>query len=149
MQRTEDLWAGSIGKPRPKQSPERLPAPFPEFGPLALAITSDSGPIELNNERWTSFDGSTNPPMVYPQNSAGLGNPWPMNFTLINTNYQPLPNGSFTWQLPVPLGTPVCLEASTNLMDWTSVTTVTNYGVPMLWEHLYSQPAEYFRVVAQ
>ena len=123
---------------------------FPRYGLNEIIITSDpNNVIQASNERWASFDGSTNPPVIYPVGTSGTGNPWTINFSLLNTNYQPLRGGYFTWQLPVSIGTAVNLEGSTNLTNWTTLTTVTNYGVPILWEHLYSRPAGYFRVVAQ
>jgi hypothetical protein len=123
---------------------------FPKYGLNAIIITSDpNNVIQASNERWASFDGSTNPPVIYPVGTSGTGNPWTINFSLLNTNYQSLRGGYFTWQLPVSLGTAVNLESSTNLTNWTTLTTVINYGVPILWEHLYSRPAGYFRVVTQ
>jgi hypothetical protein len=117
----------------------------------AIVITSDSyGVIEASNGRWASFDSSTNPPVIYPAGTnGGTGNPWTISLSLLNANYQPLHGGYFAWQLPVSLGTAVTLEGSTTLTNWTPFITVTNYGVPLLWEHLYSQPAEFFRAVAQ
>jgi len=124
---------------------------FPKFGLQALAVTSDAdGTIALRNEHWASFDASTNPPVIYPWQSApGSGNPWTMNLSLLDTNYQSLPGGSFTWQLPVSLGAAVRLESSTNLIDWITLTAVTNHGIPLSWEHLYSRPSEFYRVVPQ
>ena len=122
---------------------------FPKFGLNAIVISSDPNYVlQANNERWASFDGSTNPPVIYPIGAGGTGNPWTISLSLLNTNYQPLRGGYFTWQLPVSLETAVTLESSTNLADWTSLITVTNYGVPLFWEHLYSRPAEYFRAVS-
>jgi hypothetical protein len=122
----------------------------PKYGMNAIMITSDPNTvIQAGNDRWASFNGSTNPPIIYSTGSTGTGNPWRIYFSLLNTNYQPLRGGYFTWQLPVSLGTAVNLESSTNLTNWTILTTVINYGVPILWEHLYSRPAGYFRVVPQ
>jgi hypothetical protein len=123
---------------------------FPKFGLDAIVITSDPGVIQVSSERWASYDASTNSPVIYPTETAvGAGNPWTIHLSLLNINYQPLPGGYFTWQLPVPLGTTVTLETSTNLVDWAPLTTVTNYGVPLFWEHLYSRPTEYFRAISQ
>ena len=124
---------------------------FPKYGLNAIVITSDSsGVLQASNERWASFDSSTNAPIVYPAGTIiGTSNSWTIVLSLLNTNYQPLRGGYFTWQLPVALDTSVTLETSTNLIDWTPLTTVVNYGVPILWEHLYSRPAEFFRAVAQ
>ncbi len=123
---------------------------FPH-GLSALVVTSDPNIVRQTDEnRWGSFDGSTNPPVIYPAGTTGTGNPWTIHLSLYNTNYQPpLRSGFFTWQLPVPLGTAVTLETSTNLTDWVPLISVTNYGLPLLWEHLCSRPAEYFRAVPQ
>lgn len=123
---------------------------FPKYGLDAIVITSDAGQVvQARNERWGSFDGSTNPPIIYPAGTTGTGNPWTIHLSLLNTNYELLSGGYFTWQLPVAIGTAVSLETSTNLIDWTPLTSVVNYGVPILWEHLYSRTAEYFRAVSQ
>ena len=123
---------------------------FPKYGLNAIVITSDPGVVQTSNERWASYDASTNSPVIYPEGTAGGGgNPWTIYLSLLNTNYQPLRGGYFTWQMPVPLGTGVSLETSTNLTNWTLLTTLTNYGVPLFWEHLYSRPAEYFRAASQ
>jgi hypothetical protein len=123
---------------------------FPKYGLDAIVFTTDpDSVIQANNERWASFDGSTNAPVIYPVGATGNGNPWTIVLSLENTDYLPLQGGYFTWQLPVSLGMAVTLEASTNLTDWTSLTTVTNYGIPLLWVHLHSRPAEYFRAVPQ
>ena len=123
---------------------------FPKYGLHAIIITSDPNyVVQASNERWASFDGSTNPPVIYPIGTGGTGNPWTISLSLLNTNYQPLRGGYFTWQLPVSLQTAVHLESSTNLTNWTTLATVVNYGTPLLWEHLYSRPVEYFRAVSQ
>ena len=122
---------------------------FPKFGLNGIVITSDpNNVIQASNERWASFDASTNPPVIYPIGAGGTGNPWAISLSLLNTNYQPLHGGYFAWQLPVSIGTAVTLESSMNLTNWTPLITVTNYGVPLLWEHIYSRPAEFFRAVA-
>lgn len=123
---------------------------FPEYGLNAIVITSDAGQVvQASNGRWGSFDGSTKPPVIYPEGTTGTGNPWTIHLSLLSTNYEPLPGGDLTWQLPVAIGTAVGLETSTNLIDWTPLTSVVNYGIPILWEHLHSRPVEYFRVAPQ
>ena len=116
-----------------------------------LVVTRDPNTVvETSYKRWGSFDGSTNPPVIYPAGTTGTGNPWTISLSLYNTNYQPpLHTGFFTWQLPVSLGTAVTLETSTNVIDWTPLATVTKYGIPLLWVHQYSRPTEYFRAVSQ
>jgi hypothetical protein len=123
---------------------------FP-YGPNALIVTSDSaGVVQMSNERWASFDASTNPPVIYPTGTTTeASNSCIINFSLLNTNYQPLPGAYFTWQLPVSIGAAVTVETSTNLTDWVPLTTVTNYGYPLFWEHLYSRPVGYFRARPQ
>ena len=124
---------------------------FPKYGLSATAITSDStGAAQVDSERWASFDASSNSPVIYPLGTTGgSGNPWTMYLSLVDANYQPLPGGYYTWQVSVPFGAGVSLETSTNLTDWTPLTTVTNYGMPLFWEHLYSRPAGFFRAVPQ
>lgn len=140
---------GNFGLAGPGTIRPQVVIAFPKFGLSAIVITSDrSTVIQGSNKRWGSFDGSTNSPVIYPVGTVVGGNPWTIHISLLDMNYKPLPGGYFTWELPVSLGTAVTLETSTNLIHWTPLTSVTNYGIPLLWEHLYSRPAEYFRAVS-
>jgi len=53
------------------------------------------------------------------------------------------------WNVPVPLGGTALLQASTNLIDWVPVTTVTNLTGTLSWYHWHTQPVRFFRVVPQ
>jgi hypothetical protein len=138
--------AGGPGTIRPQ-----VKIAFSKFGFSGAVGTSDSDDaFQVSNRRWASFDASTNPPVIYPTGAtAGAGNPWAVGLSLINTDALPLRGGYFVWHLPVSLGTTVRLETSTDLVNWTALTTVTNCGVSLLWEHLYSKPAGFFRAVPQ
>lgn len=124
---------------------------FRKFGSSAVAVTGDSGsPAYVSNERWASYDASTNAPVIYPTVTGAIpGYPWTFQFSLVNESNQPLTGGQFTWELPVSKGGAAVLETSTNLTDWTPLTTVTNYGTPFTWQHVYSRPTGYFQVVPQ
>jgi hypothetical protein len=127
---------------------------FRQYGFSATALTSDSGvpydPVPIFTKRWASYDSSTNALVLYPTGSlTGSGSPWTLQLSLLNQNFQPLSGNPFRWQIPVSFGGEVVLEKSTNLTDWTPVATVTNYGIPLYWEHVYSQSSGYFRVVPQ
>jgi hypothetical protein len=122
---------------------------FPH-GVSSVVVTSDPNIVkDISEVRWGSFDGSTNPPVIYPVGTTGTGDPWTIHLLLLNANYQPpRPSGFFTSELPVEIGEAVTLESSTNLMDWVPLVTVTNHDIPLLWVHRYLRSAEYFRAVS-
>jgi hypothetical protein len=70
-----------------------------------------------------------------------------LHFRLLGPNAAP--SQSFTWQLPVSLGQSVRVQTSTNLVDWVSLTLVTNFGMEIDWRHTYSRPQGFFRIVPQ
>ena len=113
--------------------------------------TSDTWPAGtayVENYHWGSFDGSTNPPMVYPGGTSLVNtNQLTVYFSLLGPNGIPSP--SFTWQLPVSLGQSATLQTSTNLSDWVPLAVVANYGMEINWQHTHSQPQGFFRIVPQ
>lgn len=127
---------------------------FRKNGYSATAVTTDSGfpynPVPIQTRLWASFDSSSNAPVIYPAGAlTGSGSPWMLEFLLLNQNSQLLSGSPFLWQVPVSLGGVAVLEKSSDLIDWTPMATVTNYGIPLVWGHFYSQSSGYFRVVPQ
>jgi hypothetical protein len=118
-------------------------------GPLVqTSDTRPEGAAAVSDYRWASFDGSTNPPLIYP-----IGHPADnTNKTVVqlwlngpNTDWFP----PSTWELPVALGGSVTPETSTNLIDWVALPAMTNHGVTIDWVHWVSRPARFFRIRPQ
>jgi hypothetical protein len=113
--------------------------------------TSDAWPpgtVCVENFQWGSFDSSTNLPVAYPDGTSLVNiHQLTLHFSLLGPNA--IPSQSFTWQLPVSLGQYATLQTSTNLSDWVSLIVVANYGMEINWQHAYSRPQGFFRVVPQ
>lgn len=150
---TNWLNESSINAPNNPEGPgiirPQVTIAFQKFG-NAFVKTDDgasSGCTLSVPTRWASFDGSTNPPTIYPLGwTAPQGANFPVNLFLNTTNCAPR---EFTWNLPVGYGSAATLETSTNLHDWVSRGTITNYGMQLNWTHAGTAPRNFFRVVAQ
>lgn len=120
---------------------------FDELGPsLEHAATSNySDPANFFAAllpSWGSFDGTTNAPIMYP--IPATTNSTEFRFTLFPDYY-------FHWNLT---GTPnelFLLETSTDLVNWTNVTTITNTGGTFSYlDYLEgNSPVRYFRTIPQ
>lgn len=108
-----------------------------------------SSQVKVYDYRWASFDGSTNAPIIYPDNFV-VGNSNQLTVHLwLHKAYDFAAETHFTWQLPSPIGTQVALQASTNLADWATVVTFTNQDGEVIWNHGRLQSSRFFRVVPQ
>jgi hypothetical protein len=113
--------------------------------------TSDAwlpGTADIENYHWGSFDGSTNPPIVYPAGTSLVNtNQLTLHFSLLGSNAGP--SQGFTWQLPVAMGQLAILQTSTNLSDWVLLGVVPNYGADINWQHACSRSQGFFRAIPQ
>jgi hypothetical protein len=99
---------------------------------------------------WGSFIG-TNVPIIYP--------PGPVNtnstaFQLALAVLQPYtypPPILYCWNLNAPLGALYSVQTSTNLIDWSTVATITNIGSTFTYLDtvLTNIPQIYYRTVPQ
>jgi len=114
----------------------------------SLARTSDRF-IEspgTQSFRWGSFDQSS-VPIVFPQPTAQTNSDLLVRFWLHSTNI--VPDAHFTWKVATSFGAAATLQTSTNLLDWNSLISVTNYGGAVDWDHWRLDPQRFFRVVPQ
>ena len=117
---------------------------FQKLGPTF--IINDGIPTLLLFGGWGTFDGTTNLPVVYPENPQN-NIPFTVRLRFIDgTNFV----YNHTWHLPVPIGGIADLQVSTNQISWTSVATATNGGAVAEWDY-YAQvnPPKFFRVIPQ
>jgi hypothetical protein len=83
---------------------------------------SEDSVLAGQNQQWGTFDGSTNPPIAYPQSQTGAI-PGNLRMTLMN-NMQ----SQYNWQLPGASQAVFNFQTSTDLTDWVTLFAVTNNG---------------------
>lgn len=141
---TENGNPGGAG-PGVIKSPIRIT--FDELGPH---INSGAyfNPPELVNHGWASFDMSTNPPIIYPQNTGQTN--LLVRLRLYDTNTLPWTEiNSTLFDVPVAFGGQAALQTSTNQTDWTSLITVTNAGSIVRWDYFGTNSPVSFRVLPE
>jgi hypothetical protein len=102
-----------------------------------------------SSNHWGTFDGSTNPPIIYPIPQTGTN-----QFTIrmwFNMVYLTNPfRKNFDWSLTNSAGSVSLFQTSTNLTDWVTDFSVTNDGT--VWTFVNSNPLStyrFYRVVPQ
>ena len=95
---------------------------------------------------WGSFDGSTNPPVVYPVEFSPF-QPTQIRFQLVvggRTNH-------FLSSLPGAAQARFFFQTATNFTSWTTLATVTNSGTSFTYTFLAltNEPCRYFRTVPE
>lgn len=95
---------------------------------------------------WSSFDGSTNPPVVYPIPQSGTNQLtvrlW---FSSTTENLQK----SFDWKPCSLWGTQYAMQTSPDLVNWTTLFTVTNNGSVCTFVDGPSGTSQFFRLLPQ
>jgi hypothetical protein len=96
--------------------------------------------------KWSSIDLSS--VTVYPQGPTFPG------ADQVSIHFRLATQGSnsqrpFDWKIPAPLGGGVALQSSTNLLDWVTIATATNYTGSITWYHLPLAPTKFFRALPQ
>ncbi len=121
---------------------------FQKLGPTIF--THESFESSIFEHAWGSFDGSTNDPVVFPDQPRTGRN----QFTL-RLRFYDLTNGAreltnHTWHLKIPVGQTAALQLSTNQTDWTTLATVANSGAVTEWFYYgRDNPHKFFRVLAE
>jgi len=96
--------------------------------------------------KWSSIDLSS--VTVFPQGPIFQG------ADQLSVHFRLATQGSnsqraFDWKIPAPLGGGVALQSSTNLLDWVTIATSTNYTGSMTWYHSPLAPTKFFRALPQ
>jgi hypothetical protein len=118
------------------------------FDKFSSYYYSDNWPpiaqTHLEPESWSSFDGSTNPPVIYPVPKTGAN---PMAVRIWIYSQAGSSQKSFTWKLSSAYGTQYVLQCSTDLVNWATLITVTNTGsICTFFDGDTTGPAEYYRL---
>ena len=124
---------------------------FRAFGVSDFVATDDSG-TSLGEVLylWGSFDGTTNAPIVFSgANASGQVNTLNLSLLLYGSAFAQGWPASIPIASPVSFGGSAALQSSTDLKTWVTLTTVTNRGITILWEHNCSQAKRFFRVLPQ
>ena len=116
-----------------------------KLGPTVSSGGPYTSPVVMNNG-WSSFDQSTNPPVLYPQNSGQTNLSVRLNFYHASSGgYAEFTNSLFN--VAVPFGGQATLQISTNNTDWNSLATVTNNGSVIRWNYFGTPAPISFRVL--
>ena len=121
---------------------------FDKRGPVVTTTDDFPDSPELDVYHWGSFDTSPTAPIIYPTGTEFHGaNNLTIHLWLGKANVGLQTHAD--WTVQVPLGGTASLQASTNLIDWVPVTTVTNLTGSVSWYHWHTQPVRFFRAVPQ
>lgn len=95
---------------------------------------------------WGSFDGSTNPPIIYPAGQV-LFQPTQVRFNLAAAGR----TNNFAWFLPGVANGRFYFQTATNLTSWTTLATLTNSGTAFEYgfQALTNEPTRFFRLLAE
>ncbi|EEF62035.1 hypothetical protein [Pedosphaera parvula] len=121
---------------------------FNRIGPTLQNNGTYPVPYTPEESTWGTFDESTNAPISYP---ATVGNTTAFNFRLIN-NSSPTPSArDSTWTLSGQPNDHFLLQTSTNLLDWSSIATITNRGGTFTYiDTIAAKTSQrYFRTIPQ
>lgn len=116
---------------------------FAELGPIVE--TTYGFETYVVPQSWGSFDGSTNPAVLYPAPTGRSANGCNVRFTAVQggvivTNQM--------WHLNVSFGQAVAFQINTNGTDWTTATIVTNTAGSIEWFYQgQNNPLPLFNVV--
>jgi hypothetical protein len=102
------------------------------FGELGPEIVTDNQGTSVYPNGWGSFDGSTNPAIVYPPINRWTSNQCTVTLSIYNESEI---TSHYVWHLKVPIGLPVAFQISTNGVDWTTAAVVTNTAGIMEWSY--------------
>jgi hypothetical protein len=96
--------------------------------------------------RWGSFDGSTNPVVVYPGGQLPF-QPTAVSFKLVVAGR----TNEFQWLANAPAYGRCHFQTSSNLLDWATLTTFTNTGADFSRTFLgiANEAARYFRTISE
>lgn len=118
---------------------------FEKIGPWYEGSGSSAQPAFFQ-QYWSSFDGSTNPPVVYPIPQSGTNQLtvrlW---FSSTAENLQK----SFDWKPCSLWGTQYAMQTSPDLVNWTTLFTVTNNGSICTFIDSPSGTSQFFRLIPQ
>lgn len=97
---------------------------------------------------WGTFNGTTNPPLMFPSNPANTNI---TGFHLVIYSSSPPSTSAHTWNIQGPAGALFSVQTSTNLADWVNAATITNTGGDFIYDdEVWSNtPHRFFRTVPQ
>ena len=96
---------------------------------------------------WASFDGSINPPVIYPISPTGT-NQLTVRMWLLWGTYPSWSTSSFEWTRTSAAGAQFTLQTSTDLVDWINLFTVPNNGtVSTFFNNNPASPSRFYRLI--
>jgi hypothetical protein len=119
------------------------------FNKLGATVATSDGAFapETHLQSWGSFDGSTNPIVVYPGLAQTNNAPMVIHFRLLSPANAALLTNS-TWRLPVSINGFAALQMSTDQVNWTGLAVVANVGSVIEWNHYGTEnPPKFYRAI--
>ena len=119
-----------------------------------IVLSSSTAAADYGDDsvNFGSFDGSTNPPVIYPQASVKTGTNQMMAHLWL---FLPQASGGaltkgFTWSRASAFGTVYNVQTSTDIFSWTTLFTVTNTGYVANYSvNAPQSAARFYRMVPQ
>jgi hypothetical protein len=106
------------------------------------------GQVFDSPEFWASFDGSTNAPVIYPIPQTKKDRMTVRMWLIFG--YPPWLTKTFQWNLSSMAGASFAMQTSTDLVNWTTLFTVTNNGSVCTWFNGYPiNPSSFYKMVPQ
>jgi hypothetical protein len=127
---------------------------FGKLGTVALRENTDESIYNFGDYIWSTFDSSTNPPIIYPAPTQTGTNQTTVRMWLsmggnANFNLNSFQR-SFEWSLVSPANSLFVLQTSTNLTSWASLFTNINDG--RITTYIANNPtstSRFYRIIPQ
>lgn len=105
------------------------------FNRMGLSVSTDEeDSMWIFSSDWASFNTPNLPPLVYPTTPATDSTNMVIRLRFFSYGHMwKTTQQSIQWQFPVPFGGTASFETSTNLTDWTPLTSLTNRGTVVDW----------------
>jgi hypothetical protein len=119
---------------------------FNKLGPQLISEGSISDEQVFDSSKyWGSFDGSANMPVVYPISQTGTNQMTVRMWLWFDQNIQK----SFEWKPSSLTGSQFAMQTTTNLINWTTLFTVTNNNsVTTYFNEDPASTSRFYRLIA-
>jgi len=126
---------------------------FNKMGHIINFVQSGSfvNEIETDQYSWSSFDGTTNAPVVYPILQEGTKS-FVVNLRMTtdpSLGLFPPPLKAFEWRVNDPLGSVSLFQTSSNMANWVNICSITNDGTSWYFYNYNVPNQQFYRVVPQ
>ena len=119
---------------------------FSKLGGQYFTHGQGSSDLEAENgsQYWSSYDGSTNAPIIYPTQKAGTNQMTVRMWLIFGSNFN-----EYEWHPFSLQGAQFAMQTSTNLTGWTTLFTVSNNGSICTYFNAPASPTRFYQLVPQ